>query len=69
MWRRSYANREFKGLVGSGEHVPYELPDEVHLHYILVNGRPRWVSSLRESDACGTARCREVRLALAAQGR
>ena len=52
-----YANQQFLKLVKEGQLVPQKLPSTAHLHWILVRGYPRWVSSLRPSDACGTVRC------------
>ncbi len=60
MGSRSYCNAEFKQLVKDGKHTPFDLPMTFHAHYILVNGRPRWVSSLRKSDACETIRCKVI---------
>ncbi len=59
-WRTSYGNEYFLRLVNEGKLVPPELPKTLHLHWMLVRGRTRWVSSLRKSDACGTVRCKVI---------
>ncbi len=54
---RTYRNHEFLRLVAEGKLEPERLRGVIHLHWILVRGRPRWVYTKRASDACGTVRC------------
>ena len=61
-YRHSYMNKEFLKEVEAGKLTPSPIAFPLHLHWILVRGRPHWVESRRQSKACGTARCRMVHL-------